>query len=447
MRLIWSKILITAIFAGGFGLFANAQTDTMRVSLKQAQEFAVTNSFTTKNMGIDAKITKWRTVEILSEGLPKLDASVNYTNNFQLPVTILPGDLVGQPGTDLEVTFGTSNNMRVDMSVTQLIADGRYFIGLKANKAFLAVAQENIEMTELQVRNAVASAYYAALAAEEGRRIIAGNINTIKQLQYETSELYKSGFAEELDVDRLTLSLSNLEAKLSQAVVRKDLTLTVLKFQMGLAVDAPVSLTDSLEQLMINTPALVDAPFNYEDRSEYQLLKLGKELRGYDAQRIRAAYFPSLYFQAGYGWNAQRDRFNFFDTALPWYNSGYFSIQLNIPIFDSYKSGAIYQQKKLEVVKLGNDMENFKLQGNLQYTNARSNYVNALSEYQLQKRNVELANKIFNKVTIMNREGLSSSFELSQAETSLTESQGNYINSIYNLLVNKTELDKALGKY
>ncbi|MDX2002999.1 MAG: TolC family protein [Chitinophagales bacterium] len=424
-----------------------AQGDTLLLSLSQAQDYAVKNSFTAKNVGLDAKIAKWRTVEILTEGLPKLDASVNYTNNFKLPVTILPGDLVGQPGTDVEVTFGTTNNARLDFQINQLLADGRYFIGLKANRAFLAVAQENIEMTELQVRNAVASAYYAALAAEEGRKIIEGNIATIEQLVYQTTEMYKAGFAEELDVDRLNLSLSNLQAKLSQTTVRRDLTLTVLKFQMGMAIETPINLTDSLEQLMLEKPALVEQAFNYEERSEYQLLKLAKQLRGYDAQRIRAAYFPSLYFQFGYGFNAQRDAFNFFKMGLPWFQTGFFAFQLNIPIFDSYKSGAVYQQKKLEIQKYSNDMENFKLQGNVQYANARSNYVNALSEYQSQKKNVALAQKIFNKVTIMNREGLSSSFELSQAETSLTEAQGNYINSIYNLLVNKTELDKALGKY
>lgn len=434
--------LVTAAFATKA---QTAPTDTVTLTLEQAQAYALEHNVTILNAALDMKITKMRVLEIITTGLPQISANLNYRNNFQLPVSIIPAGAIGNPE-DLEVTFGTSNNATLSFEVNQLLVDGRYFIGLKANKAFLSVSSDQKELSEIEVRQQISTAYYGALVAEESRRILETNLVTIERLLFETNQLYEAGLAEELDVDRLSLSLSNLRSAYTEATFGAALTLNVLKYQMGMPMEQPIKITGNLNDLLASNADTSFGQFNHESRVEYNLLKTQYEIRKYDAQQVRANYMPSLVGFFGYGFNAQRQSFNFFDMDEPWFRNGYFGFQLNIPIFDSYKSGAVYQQKKLDMMKIQNNITNFKEQATLQYNNALTEFKNAALDYETQKRSLELAQKIFNKVTIMNREGLASSLELADAESSLTQTQANYTNAIYNLLVKRIAVEKALGK-
>lgn len=431
-------------------LLANAQTnvaptDTLTLTLEQAQSFALEHNVSILNAALDIRITKMRVLEIITTGLPQISANIQYKDNFKLPVSIIPAGAFGNPE-DLEVKFGTPHNASLNFEINQLILDGRYFIGLKANKAFMAVSRDQQDLTEIQVREEIAKAYYGALVAEESRRILGLNITTIERLHFETNELYKAGLSDELSVDRLTLSLNNLKSKYTEAAYGAELSLNVLKYQLGMSLEQPLKLTGNLDDMLVMNADTTFGEFNAESRVEYGLLKKQLEIRKYDAQQTRANYLPSLVGFFGYGFNAQRQQFNFFDKTQPWFQTGYVGFQLNIPIFDSYKSGAVYQQKRIEGMKIQNNIDNFKEQANLQYKNALTEFKNASLEYQIQLGNMQLANKIFNKVTIMNKEGLASSLELADAESSLTQTQANYTNAIYSLLVKRVAVEKALGK-
>ena len=82
----------------------------------------------------------------------------------------------------------------------------------------------------------------------------------------------------------------------------------------------------------------------------------------------------------------------------------------------------------------------------LEVANAKIAYANAASQLESQQRNISLAERIYNTTQIKYKEGVGSSLEVTQAEQSLYQSQANYLNAMYNLLVAKANLDKALGK-
>lgn len=421
-------------------------TDTVTLSLDDAVSYAMENNTKVKNATLDVRKQKMFTVEILTEGLPQISSSINYQNNFELPVNIIPAGTFGNPE-DIEAVFGTRHNATAEIGITQLFFDGRYVIGLKSNKAFMAVSRAQKDLSEIEVKQSVEAAYFAALTALEGEQLVAQNLSTVEQLLFETTKLYEEGFTEELDVDRLQLSLNNLKSRMKDAERQSFLTQAVLKYQLGMPIDQPIKLSEDLENSLLSNLDAGDEDFDYTQRAEYKLLSINNQIRKYDVQRIRAGYFPSLAGYFGYGFNAQRQEFNFFDGDEPWFRTGRFGVQLTVPIFDSYKNGAIVQQKKVDQQKVLNDFYNFENQAKLEVQTARNDYKKAVLEYENQKQSIVLAEKIFKTVTIKNREGLASSLELADAESSLNETQGNYINAIYDLLVSKTKLDKALGKY
>ena len=176
-----------------------------------------------------------------------------------------------------------------------------------------------------------------------------------------------------------------------------------------------------------------------------QLLNNQAELKGYDIKQARSAYFPSVYGFANYGTLAQRQNFSFFNTDLRWFDFGSLGFSLKIPVFDGLKAHSQVQQRILELEKIENSTKNFEESLVLQVTNAQNNLANAINDYNNQKENLALANKILNKTIIMFNEGVGSSFELSQAQQEYTNTMIYYTQSLYALLVAKLELNKALG--
>ncbi|GIV33527.1 MAG: transporter [Chitinophagales bacterium] len=447
MGLQWFPfIVITSILLLPGIMPASAQTDTMRLSLQEAIDYALQHNRTMQNARLDYLITKKRTIEIIAEGLPQLEGKITYKNQFELPTSLIPGTFI--PGSNeefIELKFGTRHNLNVDFTAYQSLIEGRYFIGLKANKTLLGISREQTEIAESNLKNQVSKAYYAVLVAEENARIIEKNIATVTRLLNETRELYKNGFQDELAVDRLELSLSNLVSRKKEISLQTEVSRDALKYQLGLPSETTLQLTESLEALLAAGTLPDVQSFDYTQRNEYQLLNHQKIVRGYEAASYAAGYAPALSAFVGYGFNAQRTRFDLFNPDKPWFRSGYFGLEIRWQIFDSFKKGAIYQQKKLDQQKINNQIDDFKQQAGLEVKNAFSAYQNALEEFSNQKKNLALAEKIYTKTQVMYQEGIGSSMELAQAESTLTETQANYLRSIYDLLVKRSDLMKALG--
>lgn len=439
-----SALILVSVIVNSF-----AQNDkTLSFSLEAAIQYAIQNNTQSKNTRVDSLIYKKKTAEILSVGLPQMSIDVKYQDNLKLPTTVIPANAFeGFPPTDREVSFGTQHNVYADFLLNQLIVDGRYFIGLKANRTMMEIAGQQVKLTDAEVKNNVTKSYCAVLVAGEGVEIIKKNLTTLEKLLNETSELYNSGFVEELDVDRLHLQLANMQSLDKKVALQLELAMNLLKYNMGAEHTAQISLTDSLENLLVSGAIDTASSFNYEQRVEYSLLNNQFKMRGFDAQRTRAEYLPSLSGYFGYEFNAQREEFDIFDFNQKWFNVSYVGLMLHIPIYDSYRNGAIYRQKKLEQLKISNQINDFKQSSNLQVSQAKIEYQTALDEFDIQKQNIALAEKIYDKVKTKYQEGVGSSLELANAEASLSETQSGYINAMYNLLVKRSDLNKALGNY
>jgi outer membrane protein len=446
IQLLIVSAVATLILASG-NLYAQVQakteTEVLKFSLVAAQEYAIQNATSAKNAELNGIISKKRTLEIITEGLPQISGTFGYQNNFKLQTNVIPAGVFGP--TEQRITFGNPFSAVAAINVDQLIVDGRYFLGLKANKAIIAISEDQIEMNAIDLKNQVAKAYYACLVADESKLIIEKNLTTVKQLLGETEALYNAGFVEELDVDRLKLSLSNLESQIKNSELQSAVTKNVLKYQIGLSYEQPIELTDKLETMLTAENAALDIEnFSPKDRIEYRMQLAQIQLRGYDKKRFALGYAPAIYGNFNYGYNSFSQDANVFGKE--WFPYGSVGVGVVVPIFDSFKKGAQFQQKKYEELQLKNSLKDFENSSRVQVNNAFMNYDTAIEKFKNQKQNLELADKIYKKVQTKYKNGVGSSFELADAESSYSEAQGNYIQAIYSVLTAKTDLDKALGK-
>ena len=129
-----------------------------------------------------------------------------------------------------------------------------------------------------------------------------------------------------------------------------------------------------------------------------------------------------------------------------WFPTAIAGFKLNVPIFDGFARKAQYQRATIEKDKLNLQMTEFERAMTLEVSNARIQFANAKKTVESNKNNMDLAKKIYDQAQAKFKGGVGSSLEISQAESALSQAQGNYVNALYALLVAKTDLDKALGK-
>ncbi len=432
----------------------------LSLSLDQALELAKTNNQTLANAQLDIDYAETQVNEIKAQGLPQINGNFGFTHNLEIATQVLP-DFISPsvyqvlfaegviPPKDFNIgsfpaQFGVPFTMQGGVGVNQLLFDGTFFLGLKAASEFVNISKLSASKSEIDVREAITKAYYMALISDQNIGQLNESLKNISKLKDETQAMYDAGFAEKLDVDRLVLSVSNLEISINQLQNQAKLAKQLLLNSIGLDVNQEVTLTSTLpsEETAANDLA---ATFNPENRIEIKLLDQQQELNQLNLKRYKMGYVPSLFGNFNYGGNTFAGEGNFGDLGNEWFPISSYGVSLNVPIFDGFYKKAKTDQVKIDIQKTENTKKQAVLGMNLQVSQAKTNYMNALKSIELQKKSKELAESIYNTTSIKFKEGIGSSFEMINAESELTRARTNYLNALYELNVAKIDLNKALG--
>jgi len=425
------------------------ERDTLYLSLEEARHHAVEHSYTMRRARKDLDIAEKQIWETTAAGLPQINASVGYNYYLDIPTSLVPAEFFGgQPGEFREIQFGTEQNITATASVEQLIFDGQYIVGLRASRIYRDLAGQTLERSGLEVKNAVTETYFLVLLARQHLEIAGQNLRNMEMQLKETRELLKEGFTDPINVDQLQLTVSNLENRISSLKRQEDVTTNLLKLQLGVEMEKQLRLTDVLEdlhqELMDDLSFLAD--FAPGQHIAYRMTQSQEEMNRMVMRREQSAYLPSLSASFTRQEMAMRDEFNFFDGDQSWFPSTYFAVNLNIPIFSSGMRSSRVAQARLELEKARiSKEETFQLL-NMQMQEAMEDFNTAREQYQTAQENLDLARRIFERTSIMFREGMASSLELTQANDQLISTQANYYHALFEVLNARNNIEKAIGK-
>ena len=309
----------------------------------------------------------------------------------------------------------------------------------------MELAQKAESRTKIETMTSVTKAYYGALVAKERFKLLDANIVRLESMLKEMTAMNKAGYIEKIDVDRVEVNYNNLLVEKEKTERLINLSEALLKFQMGLDVNQSIVLSDSLGTFTNNLSEVGNNKVNPSSRIEYSLLESQNKLNELDLKRYRMSYLPSLVAYGSATTQAQRSAFNIFDTKLRWYPIGVIGATLNVPIFNGLQTNYRIEQAKINLLKSKNGLDQLQKSINLEANNASTTYTNALSTLKLQKKNIELAERVYQTTKIKYDQGVGSNLEVINAQASYRETLVNYYAAIYDALVSKTDLDKALG--
>lgn len=436
-------------------------------TLQQCIDYGLKHNVQVKNAILDYKIQEQTNKGVIASAYPQINGSLGTTFNPNVTIQSFPNFIAAATygvlqqegvkngsGTPIispadfglvQAAFGTKWNASGGVSLSQLLFDGQVFVALQARQATLDFQTKNIELTEVNIKENIYKIYYQLVVSRTQTDQLNANIERAKKLAHDVELLYKNGFQEKIDVDKATVQLVNLQTELSNVDNSVNNGYYGLKLLIGMPSRDTLILTDSITEDEIKKDLLNDNNYAYTDRKDYQYLQLNQTLNAFNVKRYQLSKLPTVSLSGSYSKIAQRNNFSFFGKG-PWFPSSYISLNVNVPIFSGFAKNADIEKARLQLEQTKNQVQNLEISIDNDVEAATNSYRTAVKALDAQKRNINLAEEVYNQAKKKYEIGTGSNTEITNAQTDLRIAQNNYTTALYNAIVAKVDYIKAIGK-
>jgi outer membrane protein TolC len=453
MQKYFLMIILLGSITNGFG---QDKKEILKLSISDAQTFALQNNRTVQSSKIDIQSANKKIWENLATGLPQLNVAANYLHQFVVPqlnlgMVLNPDNLPASgPITKTDITnayeqsptfaLGVHDNTVIDFTLSQLIFSGEYLVGLQATKVVKEMTEKSLEKTENATKELVAGTYHLILVLGENEKVLNQSLQSVDQTYTELVKMNEQGLNEETDVDQVKISKSNIQTLITSIESQKQISIKLLKYQLGLGFDQNIELTDSLPGIIEQGKMqyLTSSVFDINNSIDYKLVAYQDKISALMLKREKSKYLPTI--SAFYRHEEQ--------TNMPAFNFAVKDVvgaNLTLPIFSSGMRNARVSQAKFDLQKSELAKADAGQGLTMEFETARSTYQTAFSNFNTNKESMDLSKKVYDKTVIKYKEGVSSSFELTQNQNQYLTAESNYYNSILSLLNAKAKLDRILS--
>lgn len=431
--------------------FMQAQQTKQNFSftLKQAIEHALQYNYEAINAGKDIEAAQKKKWETTTMGLPQINGTLDYLNNFELQRQGATGGgpFGGAPNEVQTFAFGTKHIAISQLTLRQLIFDGSYLVGLQSSKAYISFFENAKKKSNNEIKEQVTISYGNVLLADESIKVLEKNIAILEKNYSEINQIYKNGLGEEESVEQIAITLASVKNNLNNVKRMREIGLKMLKIQLGIELENELALTENLESLANNNleKTLVLTDFKVENAIDYQIVSNVTEQKRLLLKLEKSKALPSLGAALNFGANTFANKFTFLSTSQKWNHFSNLGVSLNVPIFSSLGRSAKTQQAKLALEQAKTTQTQTEQLLKLQYQKAKTEFEFSVEEYATSKSNLNLAERIEKKQQIKFKEGLSTSFEFTEAQRQLYANQQIYLQTMVNIINKRAALEKVLN--
>lgn len=433
-----SLLMLLALLAGSMS-FARAQSGQM--SLQQCVQYGLTNNKGVLKSKLEIDRANEKRTETRSEYLPQVNGTVSFQDNLKLQTSILPGELIGQPGTQVPVQFGTKYNTSAGIDAKQVIYNQSLIYAMKLTRQSTKVSEINAKKTEEQLIYDIASAYYATQISFTQKKLVESNLAQIDSLYKITQIQFENDAAKQLDLDKLTVNKTNLQTELITSTSNYEQQLLLLKYYMGMPLDTSIEVAaiDMKEQsaTMIDIKSL--------NNTDLELVQAQREIYSVTLQQIRAGYLPSLSLSFQSSVQNMQNNLRMFDKGAKWFPTSYVGLNLSIPIFDGLAKNSRVKQTKFQMEQSVLEEEYLTENLKMQRENATNTLKANQSALASQQQNIELAQKVYTITMAQFIGGIATITDIVNAETSLRDAQTNYLKALVQVKLGELDLIKSTG--
>lgn len=410
-------------------------------SLSDCIKYTLNNHNSVKVYDNNIAIAKTQSAQALAAYLPNVNGSANFTDNLKLPNTVLPAGIISpQPAT---VQFGTKYNSDFSVNVSQTLFDYSKLVAIKANKPYAEMTELQKQQNEETLMYNTATAYFQVLIYKEQLSLLEVNKSKYDKMAKVLEYQYGKGTVLEKDVDRVKVNLNSTIYQIEDAKTKEELALNTLKNAMGMDRDITLVIASNINYESLALIPL-QSDFDLNNLTENKINTLSVTLQEYSVMSKQANQLPTFTTMGKWGNQVLNKKIS--DAFSDWKSYSYIGVSMNVPLFSGFKTRKEIKEEKL---KLDNEKLNFKIkQQNLKlnYDNARSAVATAFSNYESNRDNMNLANKVLSVTDYQYQRGAANLTDYLNDDAGYKATQTNYINSLYNLMISQLSYQKSQGK-
>lgn len=428
------KKLTLALVLAALGLTATAQ-QTLRLSLDEAQQYAVEHNATMKNAELDVKKAEMERWKTLSSMLPSVKAGFDYQNMLGYEMHM------GMGGASISIPLNPSGSF----SITAAIAvTGSQIVGTMLQNLALEMSDITRQQTEQTTRSQVKNVYVSILIMEETVGLLDSSLANLERLAATSQEAVNVGAAEQVDADKLQVQVATLRSSINATNRSLQLLRNSMLLQLGADVDATFELTTPVEQILNVDGALafLNESFEIEKNYNYQLLEKSEEIAKKNVNMAWMDFLPTL--SAYYQYSAK----TYFgkEEGMNMTPPNMVGVSVSWPILTSGTRYASIKSARIALKENQNSRKQAEDGLRVQYNQLRYDLVNALETYDIQHRNLEVTQRVFANVSEKYKYGRASSLEVTTSSNDIIAAQSNYIQAVMNVISAQTALEKLLNK-
>ncbi|MEC5394971.1 TolC family protein [Bergeyella sp. RCAD1439] len=435
------KIVFGVLFLGSLVYGQESRV----LTLSEAISYALEHKADAEKARLNIQKGDAQIAEVKANAYPKLTFNSSTAYNPLLQQTVLPGEMFGLPGQKVKVAFGQKWTSMNQVQLTQMLFSQAVFTGLKAARSTKEFYLINEQLTQEQIIEKVANAYYQVYQAEQMLANAQSNLTITDQTIKIIGGLYEAGLAKKIDYDRTVVAKNNVESGVQQYRNAVLLSENALKFIIGMPMEQEIELPRESFDPMV----LLEETASPGERTELKVLHKQLELLEWQKKASEAEYYPTVALAANYGWLGQGKRFPFTngtDNGVFWSDMASIGLSISVPIFNGFSTRSKIENNKIEISKAQADLRDTELALDMAYKNATTQLENNRVTIGMQERNVKLAEEVLANTRSNYQYGLATLNDILDAERDLTESKNNLTTAKLNYKLAEIELLKSQGK-
>ncbi len=437
----------------------------LRLSLAEAQQYAMEHNATMQNADLDTKkaeLSKWKT---LSTMLPQVKAGFDYQNmcgytmNFgsrgsmanMMPDSITIGGMtmpISFPSSgdteESENSGGIAMNPSGTFSITASVAvTGAQIVGTMLQDIARQMTDISRQMTEQQTRSNVKSVYVSILVMEETVGLLDSSLANLESLAATSQAAVDVGAAEQVDADKLQVQVASMKSSINSTKRSLQALRNSMLLQLGADVGAQLVLTTPVDEILnIDDAAqLLGREFDITKNYNYQLLEQNEKVAKRNVTMAYMDLTPTLSAYYQYSAKTYFGKDEGFNMTPP----NMVGASVSLPLFSSGTRTANIKSAKIDLQEAANSRRQAEDGLRVQYNQLSYDLASALETDDIQSRNLDVTRRVFDNVTEKYKFGRASSLEVTNASTDIITAQSNYIQAVMSVISAQLALENLLN--
>ncbi|MBR4264067.1 MAG: TolC family protein [Paludibacteraceae bacterium] len=408
--------------------------DSLSLSLKEAQEYAIQQNRTLKNASLavqEAYAKRWQTIAAM---LPQADGTYTYSNycGYEAEMTMM--------GNKINISMPNVGALGVTASMG---INGAGIVGALLNNIAIDMKKIALQQSESELRSSVMSSYVSVLALQSISNLLDSSLMNIQNLEQITQNSVYAGAAEQTTADQIRVRVNTLKNNINTQKRNVELATNSLKVLLDVPVDTKLFLTEEIDAILSpeRVLTLLSEDFDIHNNLTYQQVAKSTELAKRNVHLAGWAYGPTL--SVAYNYANQR---YYGEGGMRMTPPNTVQVRVTMPLWSSGKRAAGVIEKKIAYEEAKNTLSETTDNLAIQYRQLRFNLTNAYETYLNEKENIEVTQRVFNSATEKFKWGAASNLELTNASNDLINAQSTYVQAMLTLINAQSDLEEFLNK-